>query len=76
MPTINFSGFLSPVSSLAGGGKAVGYGFPAAYFQQISVGTFTKALGFSDLLLNYLALAAFIVVILALSLALLRLQER
>jgi ribosome-dependent ATPase len=75
MPTINFSGFLSPVSSLAGGGKAVGYGFPAGYFQQISVGTFTKALGFSDLLVNYLALAAFIVVILALSLALLRLQE-
>jgi ribosome-dependent ATPase len=76
MPTINFSGFLSPVSSLEGGGKAVGYGFPAGYFQQISVGTFTKALGFSDLLFNYLALAAFTVAILALSLALLRLQER
>jgi len=76
MPTINFSGFLSPVSSLAGGGRTVGYGFPASYFQQISVGTFTKALGFSDLLVNYLALALFIIAILALSLALLRLQER
>ena len=76
MPTINFSGFLSPVSALEAGGKLIGYGFPAGYFQQISVGTFTKALGFTDLLGSYLALALCIVVILALSLALLRLQER
>jgi ribosome-dependent ATPase len=76
MPTINFSGFLSPVSSLAGGGRLVGYGFPASYFQQISVGTFTKALGFADLLVNYLALGVFIVAILTLSLVLLKLQER
>mgnify|MGYP000588522095 CR=1 FL=1 len=76
MPTINFSGFLSPVSALEAGGKLIGYGFPASYFQQISVGTFTKALGFTDLLGSYLALALCIVVILALSLALLRLQER
>jgi ribosome-dependent ATPase len=76
MPTINFSGFLSPVSSLEAGGKLIGYGFPAGYFQQISVGTFTKALGFADLLASYLALGVCIVVILALSLALLRLQER
>jgi ribosome-dependent ATPase len=76
MPTINFSGFLSPVSALEAGGKLIGYGFPAGYFQQISVGTFTKALGFTDLLGSYLALALCSVVILALSLALLRLQER
>ncbi|MGD8616736.1 MAG: ribosome-associated ATPase/putative transporter RbbA, partial [Gammaproteobacteria bacterium] len=44
MPTISFSGFLSPISSLSGGGRLVGYGFPTSYFQKISVGTFTKAL--------------------------------
>jgi len=75
MPTINFSGFLTPVSSMAQGGKIVGYSFPATYFQKVSVGTFTKALGFGDLLVEYLALAVFIIVFLLLSLSLLRDQE-
>jgi len=76
VPTINFSGFLSPVSSLTGGGRIAGYGYPSSYFQKISVGTFTKALGFGDLLINYLVLAVFSAVILLLSLALLKAQER
>ena len=76
MPTINFSGFLSPVSSLTGGGRMAGYGYPSNYFQQISVGTFTKALGFADLLINYVVLGGFVVVFLLLSLTLLRAQER
>jgi ribosome-dependent ATPase len=76
MPTINFSGFLSPVSSLTGGGRIAGYGYPSSYFHKISVGTITKALGFNDLLLNYLALATFLMVFLLLSLVLLQSQER
>jgi ribosome-dependent ATPase len=76
MPTISFSGFLSPVSSLEGGGRVVAAIFPTSWFQTISVGIFTKALGFADLLRDYLALAAFVVAYLALSLALLRQQER
>lgn len=76
MPTINFSGFLSPVSSLTGGGRFVGYGYPSSYFQNISVGVFTKALGFADLLVNYVALGGFIIVFLLLSLTLLKAQER
>ncbi|MBW2208906.1 MAG: ABC transporter permease, partial [Deltaproteobacteria bacterium] len=76
MPTINFSGFLMPVSSLTGAGRIVGYSFPSSYFQNISVGTFTKALGFGDLIINYLALAAFIILFLLLSLSFLRAQER
>ncbi|MGD8854342.1 MAG: ABC transporter permease, partial [Gammaproteobacteria bacterium] len=76
MPTISFSGFLSPISSLSGGGRLVGYGFPTSYFQKISVGTFTKALGFGELVVNYLALTIFIVAFLILSLLLLRRQER
>jgi ribosome-dependent ATPase len=42
----------------------------------ISVGTFTKALGVSDLLANYLALALFIPVLTLLSVLFLRKQER
>jgi ribosome-dependent ATPase len=76
IPAVNFSGLLKPVSSLYGGAKAMGYGFPSLYFQQISVGTFTKALRFSDLLVNYLALLVFITVFLILGLVLLKTQER
>jgi ribosome-dependent ATPase len=75
LPAMQFSGFIVPLSSLAGGARTMGYGFPAAYFQQISIGTFTKALGFADLLTNHVALAAFGAAYLLLSLALLKTQE-
>ena len=61
IPTVNFSGLLVPVSSLTGQGRLIGLGFPAAWFQPISVGTFTKGLGFSDLWVNALVLALFAV---------------
>jgi ribosome-dependent ATPase len=75
IPAMNFSGLMSPVSSLTGGAKAMGYAFPAAYFHGISVGAFTKALGFADLAGNYLGLSAFIVAFLLLARILLKTQE-
>jgi ribosome-dependent ATPase len=59
IPVVNFSGLLVPVSSLTGQGRLIGLLFPAAWFQPISVGTFTKGLTYSDLLLNVLVLAVF-----------------
>jgi ribosome-dependent ATPase len=59
IPTVNFSGLLVPVSSLTGQGRVIGLMFPAAWFQPISVGTFTKGLGYSDLWFNGLILALF-----------------
>ena len=59
IPTVNFSGLLVPVSSLTGQGRLIGLMFPMAWFQPISVGTFTKGLAFSDLWSNTLVLAAF-----------------
>ena len=59
VPTMNFSGFMTPVSALSGGAKITSALFPASYFQQISVGSFTKALGFSDLWPNHLFLIGF-----------------
>jgi ribosome-dependent ATPase len=76
LPAMQFSGFVVPVSSITGGARVMAYAFPAAYFQQISIGTFTKALSFSDLLADQLALAAFSVLYLALGLALLATQEK
>jgi ribosome-dependent ATPase len=46
------------------------------YFLQISVGTFTKGLGFRDLGASLFALVVFIPVLTLLSLLLLRKQER
>ncbi len=62
VPTMSFSGFLTPVSILGGAAKIMGLFFPATYFQQISVGSFTKALDFADLWPNHLALVGFSVV--------------
>lgn len=49
IPAVNFSGLLVPVSSLSGGARLMGLAFPSAWYQQVSVGTFTKALGFGAL---------------------------
>ncbi len=75
IPTVSFSGLTSPVSSLEGAGYWIGQFFPASYFLIISRGIFTKALGFADLLPHFLALAAFIPVLTALSVLLLKKQE-
>ena len=45
MPATQFSGMLTPVSSLSGAGAVIGQMFPMTYFLKISVGTFTKGLG-------------------------------
>ena len=75
IPAANFSGLLVPVSSLSGGGRVLGLGFPSAWYQPISVGTFTKALGFDDLWLNLMMLAIFFVLYLVAAKLILRKQE-
>jgi ribosome-dependent ATPase len=75
IPAANFSGLLVPVSSLSGGGRILGLGFPSAWYQPISVGTFTKALGFDDLWLNLIILAVFFVLYLIAAQLILRKQE-
>jgi ribosome-dependent ATPase len=75
LPAVNFSGLLTPVSSLAAVAKTIGLGFPSTFFQQISVGTFTKALGFRELATDLLILAGFVVVYSLLSRWLLWKQE-
>ncbi len=76
MPATQFSGMLSPVSSLSGAGAVIGRLFPMSYYLPISVGTFTKSLGFAQLGPTMLELAMFIPVLLGLSMVLMRRQER
>jgi ribosome-dependent ATPase len=76
LPAIQFSGFLTPVSSLSGSARIMGQVFPSTYFQQISIGAFTKALGFADLAVNLVALGILVAGYLLVALALLKTQER
>jgi ribosome-dependent ATPase len=76
LPATMFAGMLTPVSSITGVGAIMGRLFPMTYFLPISVGTFTKGLGFADLSRHLAALAMFVPGLLALSLLLLRKQEK
>jgi ribosome-dependent ATPase len=75
VPAVQFSGLLTPVSSLSGFPAFMAHTYPAMYFLRISVGTFTKALGLRELTGSLLTLAAFIPVLTLVSLAFLRKQE-
>jgi ribosome-dependent ATPase len=76
LPATMFAGMLVPVSSLTGMARIMGRLFPMSYYLPVSVGTFTKGLGFSDLVTNLAILALFIPVLTVLNLSLLRKQER
>ncbi len=76
LPATQFSGMFVPVSSLTGGASLVARIFPSTYFQAVSVGTFTKALGLQALWPNIVALAAIAMLYFSLSVALLTKQEK
>lgn len=75
LPTIQFSGLIVPRSSLDGAAALMGQLFPAGYFLDIAVGTFTKALDLRQLWPQCLALFGFFLGFTGLSLAMLKKQE-
>jgi ribosome-dependent ATPase len=75
LPAVQFSGMFVPTSSLTGGAWFASQIFPSTYFQSISVGTFTKALGIDTVWRSILALAIIAVVYFTLSALLLKKQE-
>ena len=76
MPAIQFSGLLVPVSSLSRDAQVIGAIFPSTYFHHVSVGAFTKGLGFAELRADYAWLALLIGMYLLAALSLLRKQEK
>jgi ribosome-dependent ATPase len=72
---INFSGLLVPFSSLSGVGRWIGLGFPSGWFSQISLGIFTKGLGFADVWTDMVMLVFFALAFVAVSTVVLRKQE-
>ncbi|MBV8453053.1 MAG: DUF3141 domain-containing protein [Deltaproteobacteria bacterium] len=75
IPAANFSGVLVPVSSLSGGARLMGLAFPSAWYEPLSVGTFTKGLGFEDLWPKLAVLAAFFLAYGLAAILILRKQE-
>ncbi len=75
LPASMFSGMAVPVSSLAGLSILMGRIFPMSYFLPISVGVFTKGLGFAALGGYILSLLVFIPVFIGLSFLFLHKQE-
>ncbi len=76
LPATQFSGMMVPVSSLSGFPAFMGHIFPMTYFVPICVGTYTKGLGFADLIGRLGWLCLFVPALLLLSLLFLRKQER
>ena len=76
LPAVSFSGMTDPVASLEGFGRVVGEIYPTTHFLTIARGTFSKALGFSDLHAPFAALLIAVPVLLLVTSALLRKQER
>ncbi|CAN5660477.1 ribosome-associated ATPase/putative transporter RbbA [soil metagenome] len=75
IPAVQFSGMLTPVASLEGSGRFIGEVYPATHILTISRGIFCKALGITDLLGAFLALAITAPILMAAGIALVRKQE-
>lgn len=76
LPATQFSGMMQPVASLEGPAAFIGQIFPTTYFVRVSVGSFTKALSLGDLATSLMVLALYFPILLLLSVAFLRKQER
>ncbi len=76
LPATQFSGMIDPVSSLEGPGALIGKMYPTSHFLTIARGTFSKALGLSDLYASFIPLVIAVLVLMGLSVALLKKQER
>ncbi len=75
IPVMQFSGMLSPVSSLVGPAAVIGSIYPASHYLTISRGVFNKGLGFESLAGSFWPLLIAAPAILFLSIVLLQKEE-
>ena len=76
MPAMSFSGFLVPVSSLQGGAYIMGKILPSAWYANLTTGTFTKGLGYPELIREHLILGGYYLLLITLATMNLKKQER
>ncbi|WP_233867619.1 ribosome-associated ATPase/putative transporter RbbA [Paraburkholderia adhaesiva] len=75
VPTVQFAGMLTPVSSLEGAGRVIGQIYPASHMLTISRGVFNKGLHFPDLYASFWPLAIASPIVIGLTALLLKKQE-
>src|SRR5262249_26310115 len=75
VPAIEYSGFITPVSSLSTDARVIGGALASSYFLHFSLGAFTKSLGLTRVGLDLLALILVAVVVTTLARAALPAQE-
>ncbi|BBO15807.1 multidrug ABC transporter ATP-binding protein [Candidatus Brocadia pituitae] len=76
LPTTQFSGLLQPVSTLEGRAQFIGSIWPTTYYMHSSVGAYTKGLGPDFLLQDIIFLACCAPILLIVSIASMRKQEK
>jgi len=76
VPAVQFSGLLHPISAMEGAGAFIGNIYPTSHFLTISRGVFSKALGLADLYPYFIPLLLAIPVLILLSVAGLKKQEK
>ncbi len=76
VPAFLYSGLLAPISNITGAARMVAQGFPAMYFREIAVGTFSKGLGLSDFIEEYVVLAGFSAAFFGVSVLLMKKQRK
>ncbi|PRX11368.1 UNVERIFIED_ORG: ribosome-dependent ATPase [Martelella mediterranea] len=76
LPAVQFSGMISPVSSLTGISSVISKIYPTTHFMTISRGAFSKGLGFAELSGTLMPLALSIPVLIGIGVLLMRKQEK
>ncbi|GAB3472327.1 ribosome-associated ATPase/putative transporter RbbA [Massilia terrae] len=76
LPAIQFAGLINPVTALQGAGRMIGEAYPASHMLAIARGVFNKALGFPELIPDFMALLLAAPVIVLLAIMALPKQER
>ena len=76
LTTVNYSGFLYPLSTMSGSAYVIGKIYPASWYHNVSMGGFTKSLGFGDLRQEFLVMATFALTCVTLACVLLKKQEK
>ncbi|QUN05743.1 ribosome-associated ATPase/putative transporter RbbA [Shewanella yunxiaonensis] len=76
LPAVQFSGLIEPVTALQGIGRLIGDIYPTTYFVMIARGTFSKGLNFTDLHSAFIPLILAFPILIVITVARLRKQER
>ena len=76
LPASQFSGMITPVTSLEGFAKVIGEIYPTTYYMIVSRGVFSKALSFNELQVILVGLSIAAILFIAIGISLVRKQDQ